>query len=145
VIFGSSISRSITELNSDSHQRPTVAIRNGTSANETFESRGTAPFLDTAAPRGADPALRGTPEPLSFAAAPVAASMRTLAPYPERGARGPVFISVNGQCPVRSALRSDMRQSKRISGVAAATEPPHAPMNSPVCPLGGRVSLTIVH
>jgi len=42
------------------------------------------------------------------------------------------FISVNGQCSVRSALGSDLRQSKRISGHVAATVPPHAPMNSPV-------------
>jgi hypothetical protein len=56
----------------------------------------------------------------------------------------PEFISVNGQCPVRSALRSDMRQSKRISGHAAATVPPHAPMNSPVRRFGGRVSFPTI-
>jgi len=54
------------------------------------------------------------------------------------------FISVNGLCSVRSALASDMRQSKRISGDAAATVPPHAPMNSPVRRLGGRVSFSTI-
>jgi hypothetical protein len=54
------------------------------------------------------------------------------------------FISVNGLCPVRSAPRSDMRQSKRISGHAAATVPPHAPMNSPVRRSGVRVSNSTV-
>jgi hypothetical protein len=39
------------------------------------------------------------------------------------------FISVSGQRTDRSALGSDMRHSKRISGHAAATVPPHAPMN----------------
>jgi len=54
------------------------------------------------------------------------------------------FISVNGLCPVRSAPRSDMRQSKRISGDAAATVPPHAPMNSPVRRNCGRVSFSTI-
>jgi hypothetical protein len=40
------------------------------------------------------------------------------------------FISVSGQCPDRSAPRSELRL-KRISGAAAATVPPRAPMNSP--------------
>jgi hypothetical protein len=39
------------------------------------------------------------------------------------------FISVSGQCAARSALFSDLRL-KRISGVVAATEHLHAPMNS---------------
>jgi hypothetical protein len=66
-----------------------------------------------------------------------------LLQVPARACRAE-FISVNGQCPVRSALRSDMRQSKRISGHAAATVPPHAPMNSPVRRSGGRVSISTI-
>jgi len=58
--------------------------------------------------------------------------MRALATWAKARACRAEFISVNGQCSVRSALGSDMRQSKRISGHAAATVPPHAPMNSPV-------------
>jgi len=38
------------------------------------------------------------------------------------------FISVSGQRAERSALFSDMRLQKRISGSAAAPVPPHAPM-----------------
>jgi hypothetical protein len=41
------------------------------------------------------------------------------------------FISVSGQCAARSALSSDMRIFKRLSGGVAATEHLHAPMNSP--------------
>jgi hypothetical protein len=47
-----------------------------------------------------------------------------------RRARRAEFISVSGQRTDRSALRSDLRL-KRTSGLVAATEHPHAPMNSP--------------
>jgi hypothetical protein len=69
----------------------------------------------------------------AFHAVAIAPASTDRARQAHGGTRGPrpEFISVNGQCPVRSALRSDMRQSKRISGHAAATLPPHAPMNSP--------------
>jgi len=78
----------------------------------------------------------------SFTASPVLAA----APRAKLRACCAEFISVNGQCSVRFALGSDMRHSKRISGHAAATVPPHAPMNSPVRHFGDRVcSLTIVH
>ena len=46
-------------------------------------------------------------------------------------ARRAEFISVSGQCAARSALSSDMRILKRISGGVAATEHLRAPMNSP--------------
>jgi len=48
-----------------------------------------------------------------------------------RAARRTEFISVSGQCAARSALNSDMRKNKRISGGVAATEHLRAPMNSP--------------
>jgi hypothetical protein len=73
--------------------------------------------------------------PNSRAGTSLARNVHAPAPAVLARARRPGFISVNGQCSVRSALLSDMRQSKRISGVAAATVPPHAPMNSPVCRL----------
>jgi hypothetical protein len=50
---------------------------------------------------------------------------------PAGAARGAEFISVGGDRFDRSALHSDMRHSKRTSGFAAATVPPHAPMNGP--------------
>jgi hypothetical protein len=56
--------------------------------------------------------------------------LRALPAVP-RGARRAEFISVSGQCAARSALNSDMRKNKRISGGVAATEHLRAPMNSP--------------
>jgi hypothetical protein len=74
----------------------------------------------------------------------LAYTVRAIAPGAKLRAFCAEFISVNGQCSVRSALGSDMRQSKRISGHAAATVPPHAPMNSPVRRFGGRVSFSTI-
>ena len=138
--FGSSVLRSISELNKDSHPNQSVVFRHGTLGIGTSGSCGTASLLDSAARPHLLPALRIKPK--SFSCAGPLPAYRVRAPGFALGvlARSPEFISVNGQCSVRSALGSDMRQSKRISGHAAATVPPHAPMNSPVRRYGGRVS-----
>jgi len=81
---------------------------------------------------GVRPGNRGPSSTNSYAGKFLAYSMRADASLAKRRACSAEFISVNGQCSVRSALGSDMRQSKRISGHVAATVPPHAPMNSPV-------------
>jgi hypothetical protein len=128
--FDCSIKRSNAELNSDSHSRRSVVSRQG--HLETLRSCGVSPSRKTAhllsLRPGFDQFPHSPPSDAGFAPA-------FLLRAPGRGpalANRAEFISVNGQCPVRSALRSDMRHSKRISGHAAATEPPHAPMNSPV-------------
>jgi hypothetical protein len=56
--------------------------------------------------------------------------LRALPAFSARAHRAE-FISVSGQCAARSALSSDMRILKRISGGVAATEHLRAPMNSP--------------
>lgn len=112
--------RSITELNPHSRTTRSIVSKKGRQQNETLRSCGVAPSLKKAS--------------LSFASLDNAGSVPALSFGPPASAPGRPragFISVSGYRPDRSALRSDMRLSKRTSGVAAATEPLHAPMNSP--------------
>jgi hypothetical protein len=84
-----------------------------------------------------DLANAGSAPAFSFAAGAGSNSdHRVLATRPSQ-TRVTEFISVSGQCAARSALHSDLRL-KRTSGVVAATEPLHAPMNSPNDPSGSR-------
>jgi hypothetical protein len=79
--------------------------------------------------------------PPNFPAGPGPAIARA----PTWGALRAEFISVSGHRIDRSAPGSDMRHSKRISGHAAATVPPHAPMNrSARRECGGRVCLLTI-
>jgi hypothetical protein len=112
--------RSITELNSDSHSKNFIVSKQGRHANETTRSWVVAPSSNRAMVR---PQLPSSSNAGSAPAFVLCALARGCAP-------GAGFISVSGYRPDRSALHSDMR-SKRISGSAAATEPLHAPMNSP--------------
>jgi hypothetical protein len=113
--------RSITELNSDSHSKNLIVSTKGRHANETKQSCVVAPSSKQASRQ---PRLPSSPN------AGLAPAFVLRAPaFP--GAPGAGFISVSGYRPDRSALHSDMRPSKRTSGSAAATEPLHAPMNSP--------------
>ena len=113
--------RSITELNSDSHSKNFIVSIKGRHANETTRSSVVVP--------ASIPAWRQQRSPSSSNAGHAPAFV-LRAPAPG-GAPGAGFISVSGYRPDRSALHSDMRLSKRTSGSAAATEPLHAPMNSP--------------
>jgi hypothetical protein len=109
------------ELNSDSHSRRFIVIKKGRQTGRTIRSCGVAPAPKKASPsRCLPPSRTAGPAPGS--------SLRVAG---SRGASGAEFISVSGFRPDRSALHSDMRLSKRTSGSAAATEPLHAPMNSP--------------
>jgi hypothetical protein len=117
---------SITALNSDSHSKRSIVKDTRRAANETLGSCGVAPTLKSEA--SAAVKKPGFSSFLNAGQAP-AFSLRARRPVPAL-LRGAEFISVSGLCPDRSALRSDMRPSKRTSGVAAATVHLHAPMNS---------------
>jgi len=117
---------SITALNTDNHSKRFIVKVTRRIANETIRSCGVVPSLQI----GASPALSQTLLfPIQNAGLPPAFSLRArrALPAPPRGAE---FISVSGLRSDRSALLSDMRPSKRTSGVVAATARPHAPMNS---------------
>ena len=142
--FGSSVSRSITELNTDSHTRSLVAIRHRKSVIETPGSCGLPACPHRLAARSGSIASASLLPSLSYASKSRAYNLPAAGLRARLQAFRAEFISVNGLCPVRSAPRSDMRQSKRISGDAAATVPPHAPMNSPVRRSCGRVSFSTI-
>jgi hypothetical protein len=141
--FGCSIRRSnkrrsITELNPHSHTLRSIVSKKGRQANETIRSCGVVPSLKSASPSSSISCRNAGSLPAFLFGAP--ASLR--------GVPRPGFISVSGYRPDRSALFSDMRLSKRISGVAAATEPLHAPMNSPKaggCAAPGGFLSNLVH
>jgi hypothetical protein len=143
--FSCSIKRSIAELNSDSHSRRLVVNTQKQSGNETSWSCGFSPSREIIRQADASPVpseVRLHPYSSCFSAGREPAFLLRTPDRTTACANRAEFISVNGQCPVRSALRSDMRPSKRISGHAAATVPPHAPMNSPERRnVGDRVSL----
>ena len=142
--FGCSISwtnkrRSITELNSDSHRQKPIVNQDRRNRFRTLESCGVVPsqksqrFVQQF--RSTLPSNAGLAPAFSCLLPELArceTMHRVLRPH-VAGERVTEFISVSGQGTDRSALFSDMRPSKRISGVAAATEHPHAPMNSPSC------------
>jgi hypothetical protein len=142
--------RSITELNSDSHSRRFAASNQEPTGNETHGFCGSASTPKTVIAAGTAARSGSRNPPPSFC--PALHRPSSFAPRPPRrpgfNARAAVrapraeFISVSGQRTDRSAPGSDMRHSKRISGHAAATEPPHAPMNrSARRTRGGRVCL----
>ena len=113
--------RSITELNSDSHSRNFIVSKKGRHANETHRSWVVVPSSKQASlQQRFPPSSNAGIWPAFVLCAPAFGC-----------APGAGFISVSGYRPDRSALHSDMRLSKRTSGSAAATEPLHAPMNSP--------------
>ena len=117
-------SRSTTELNSDSHSQRCIVIDTRRTQDETSRSCGSAP-----SPKRQRSILSSSfPQ---FANAGPAPAFSLRAASASRPARRAVFISVSGLRADRSALCSDQRL-KRFSGVAAATVPPHAPMNSPI-------------
>ena len=119
--------RSTTELTTDPHSRQVNAEDQAPTQNETLPSCGLAPSENAGlktkqshqlSPDQTDAGML----PAFFLRAPVVFASR---------ARRAEFISVSGQCAARSALSSDMRILKRISGGVAATEHLRAPMNSP--------------
>jgi hypothetical protein len=113
--------RSITELNSDSHSKNLIVSTKGRHANETKQSCVVVPPTKQASRKPRSPSSPNAGAMPAF----------VLCTPASRGVPGAGFISVSGYRPDRSALHSDMRPSKRTSGSAAATEPLHAPMNSP--------------
>ena len=140
--FGCSITRSITELNSDSHSRRFTASNQEPLGTETHGSCGKV-SLPKSVSAGSTQACSGLrhPHPDLSADRSRLAIIASASPRPPRAE----FISVSGQRTDRSALGSDMRHSKRISGHAAATVPPHAPMNrSARRDCGGRVCLSTI-
>lgn len=123
---------SITALNSDSHSSRSIVKASRRTFTETPGSCGRVPAFDP------QPAPSFLPISSSRNAGPAPAFPLRAASIPP-AARRAEFISVGGLRADRSALRSDMRPSKRTSGVAAATTRPHAPMNSSSAGLSGRL------
>jgi hypothetical protein len=119
--------RSTAELTTDPHSRQVNAEDQAPTQNETLPSCGLAPsekavLITTQSKQLSLDQTDAGMLPAFFLRAPVVFASR---------ARRAEFISVSGQCAARSALSSDMRILKRISGGVAATEHLHAPMNSP--------------
>ena len=139
---------STSDLNSDRFSSPILVNDKRRSAFKTIRSCGVAPTLKKLALQ-ADSLLKRSPLPStqdagpgagvfcfrshdsSPARAPAAPRHRSRAASPSRVPVRTEFISVNGLRTDRSALRSELRL-KRISGPAAATGHPYAPMNSPL-------------
>lgn len=119
---------SITALNSDSHSSRSLVKSNRRILIETDRSCGVLPPLKSASRPLQE---NSSSSPVPNAGPSPAFSLRARHPL-RCAARGAEFISVSGLRSDRSALCSDMRPSKRTSGVAAATARPHAPMNSPL-------------
>ena len=119
--------RSTTELTTDPHSRQVNAEDQAPTQIETTPSCGLVSSEKTGLMAGQSKQVYPDQTdagmlPAFFLRAPSAFSP---------GARRAEFISVSGQCAARSALSSDMRILKRISGGVAATEHLRAPMNSP--------------
>jgi hypothetical protein len=119
--------RSTTELTTDPHSRQASAEDQAPTQIETLQSCGLAPSETTDltikhSKRFSTVQTSAGLRPAFFLRAPTVFAPR---------ARRAEFISVSGQCAARSALSSDMRILKRISGGVAATEHLRAPMNSP--------------
>lgn len=130
---------SITALNSDSHSRRSIVKGIRRTANETTGSCGFVPSPESEASAAVkNPGFSLFPN----AGHAPAFSLRARRADPAL-LRGAEFISVSGLCSDRSAPHSDMRPSKRTSGVAAATAHPHAPMNSSSGARTGRLGLLI--
>jgi hypothetical protein len=123
---GASGQRSETQLTTDSHSRPLNAEDLAPKHTKTHRSCGSVPSRKTgSSTKRFDVSTSRT----SSAAISPALFLRVQSTVlPTRRAE---FISVSGQCAARSALSSDMRIFKRISGGVAATEHLRAPMNSP--------------
>ena len=117
---------SITALNSDSHSKRSIVKDTRRTADETQGSCGVVPSLKSAVTAAVKKSRFSSFPNAGHAPAFVLRARR----FHLALLRGAEFISVSGLRPDRSALRSDMRPSKRISGVAAATARPRAPMNS---------------
>jgi hypothetical protein len=132
---------SITALNSDSHSQRFIVKPNRRNDIETVRSCGAHPPLKFAALSQQE---KPRFSPLPDAGLLPAFSLRARRLMPD-SARGAEFISVSGLRVDRSALCSDMRPSKRTSGVAAATVRPHAPMNSPTRTDPGHIGFTLRH
>jgi hypothetical protein len=119
--------RSTTELTTDPHSCQVNAEDKAPKHSETLPSCGLAPSEKTGL--SAKQSKQEFPDQIDAGMLP-AFFLRALPAVP-RCARRAEFISVSGQCAARSALNSDMRKNKRISGGVAATEHLRAPMNSP--------------
>jgi hypothetical protein len=130
---------SITALNTDSHSRRSIVKGIRRIANRTERSCGVAPSAQSGAAAAASNS--GPHHSIDAGHAP-AFSLRARR-LRQAQLRGAEFISVSGLRPDRSALLSDVRPSKRTSGVAAATARPHAPMNSPSGPARSASGLLI--
>jgi hypothetical protein len=119
--------RSTAELTTDPHSRQVNAEDQAPTQIETLQSCGLAPSAETGLTIKQSKQL--SPEQTDAGMHP--AFFLRAHPTLASSARRAEFISVSGQCAARSALSSDMRILKRISGGVAATEHLRAPMNSP--------------
>lgn len=135
--FGCSISlinkrRSITELNPDSRTKHFIVKHNRRLASRTLRFCGSVPPPKSpASPLKSSTVLLALRLPFSSADAGVSPAFPHAPALRAAVARRRTeFISVSGLCPERSALHS-VQRPKRSTGSAAASELPHAPMNSP--------------
>jgi hypothetical protein len=119
--------RSTAELTTDPHSRQANAEDQAPTHIETLQSCGLA-SSETSRPANKQSKRSFTVQ--TSAGSRPAFFLRAPKVFASR-ARRAEFISVSGQCAARSALSSDMRILKRISGGVAATEHLRAPMNSP--------------
>jgi hypothetical protein len=125
--------RSTTELTTDPHSRQANAEDQAPTHIETLPSCGLVSSEN--AGLKTKQSKRFAPDQIDAGMFP-AFFLRAQQAF-SSGARRAEFISVSGQCAARSALSSDMRILKRISGGVAATEHLRAPMNSPAGPASG--------
>ena len=118
--------RSTTKLNPHSPSSVSSVDTSGRPTDKTTVSCGPAPSRISPSQQSYCRVARRSPSLASAGRVP--ASLARAVPF--FAARGAEFISVSGHRTDRSALVSDLRL-KRTSGLVAATELPHAPMNSP--------------
>jgi hypothetical protein len=126
---------SITALNTESHSSRSIVDSLGRTKNKTPGSCGIVPSPELQ-PQRAAKQVQSSSIPNAGRAPAFSLRGHRVQPASPRCAE---FISVSGLRIDRSALFSDVRPSKRTSGVAAATLRPHAPMNSSSQAVRGRL------